>query len=328
MGSLFRTLPRTAQMILKVSRLSSPQRRNFLLGWLPGFFLFATTAAIVIWQNSRLAVLWDISYILENATRISLGNIPYRDFPFPYAPLTFLIQTALIKLTGRVFWHTIAYCAIVGATASVLTWRIAFNLLRRRGRYGRLVAFVISVPICILGIYCVYPHPFYDSDCTFIILLSVLLMLKAERARNSWLALIAGGTIVIPLFTKQNPGLAFFLSSVGSVVIVTMIQLIRRQSIVIYASVIAGAVIMLATATLLIHFIAGLTNYLHWTIQFAAARRMPAVSEMIGVYAGKANLLWLGTIATGVILLRLNRAHWRSLEIVSVVLISIPFLWP
>src|SRR5712691_4391213 len=66
-----------------------------------GLFLFLATAAVVVWQNSRLAVLWDLSYVLENSYRISLGDIPYRDFPFPHAPLTFLIQAAIIKLAGR-----------------------------------------------------------------------------------------------------------------------------------------------------------------------------------------------------------------------------------
>ena len=67
--------------------------------------LFLGTAAVVVWQNSRLTVLYDLCGVLENAYRMSLGDIPYRDFPFPYAPLTFVMQATLIKLTGRVFWH-------------------------------------------------------------------------------------------------------------------------------------------------------------------------------------------------------------------------------
>lgn len=57
--------------------------------WLAALLLFSATAAVVLWQNSRLGVLWDLSYILENCYRISLGDVPYRDFPLPYAPLTF-----------------------------------------------------------------------------------------------------------------------------------------------------------------------------------------------------------------------------------------------
>src|SRR5262245_3762386 len=100
------------------------------IDWTAGLFLFLATALVVIWQNSRLGVLWDLSYVLENSYRISLGDVPYRDFPFPYPPLTFLIQAAIIKFSGRVFWHTTAYCAVMGGLATILTWRIIVNLLR------------------------------------------------------------------------------------------------------------------------------------------------------------------------------------------------------
>src|SRR5205807_10312473 len=87
--------------------------------WVVASLLFLAAAAVVFWQNSRLTVLWDLSYILENSHRISLGDVPYRVFPFPYAPLTFLIQAELIKLAGRVFWHHVVYCAVIGGLASV-----------------------------------------------------------------------------------------------------------------------------------------------------------------------------------------------------------------
>src|SRR6266849_4292985 len=101
-----------------------PVSRRYSMDLLTAVLLFLATAAVVVWQNSRLGVLWDLSYVLENAHRISLGDIPYRDFPFPYAPLTFLAQAALIKLTGRVFFHHVVYCAIAGGLSTLLTWRI------------------------------------------------------------------------------------------------------------------------------------------------------------------------------------------------------------
>src|SRR2546428_9588247 len=118
--------------------------------WIVASFLFLATAAIVVWQNSRLTVLWDLSYILENSYRISLGDVPYRDFPFPYAPLTFLVQASIIKLTGRVFWHHIVYCAAVGGLATVLTWRILLNLLRGRVASARVLALLLCTPLIVL----------------------------------------------------------------------------------------------------------------------------------------------------------------------------------
>ena len=43
--------------------------------------LFLATAGVILWQNAHVAVLFDLSYILNTATRIALGQMPYRDFP-------------------------------------------------------------------------------------------------------------------------------------------------------------------------------------------------------------------------------------------------------
>src|SRR5437773_12246000 len=94
-----------------------------------GPLLFAGTAAIVWWQSTRLTVLYDLSGVLEPAMRIAQGDMPYRDFPFPYAPLTFLTQAAIIKLTGPVYWHLIAYCCVIAGLSTVLTWRIFAKLI-------------------------------------------------------------------------------------------------------------------------------------------------------------------------------------------------------
>src|SRR3954462_6906520 len=102
-----------------------------------GLVLFGGTAATVWWQNSRLTVLYDLSGVLEPAMRIAQGDMPYRDFPFPYAPLTFLTQAALIKVTGAIYWHHIVYCCIVAGLATLLAWRILVNVLRDMP-HGRL----------------------------------------------------------------------------------------------------------------------------------------------------------------------------------------------
>src|SRR6266581_5653693 len=181
-----------------------------------GVLFFLATALVVVWQNSRLAVLWDLSYVLENAYRMSLGDVPYRDFPFPYPPLTFLIQAAVIKLTGRAFWHTTVYCAVMGGIGSMLAWRIILNILSVRITHARFLAFILTIPLIVLGVYAVFPHPFYDPDCTLAILLALLLLQRAERKSDSLLqSALAGIALVIPAFVKQNTGLVFL----GSVII-------------------------------------------------------------------------------------------------------------
>src|SRR5229473_8559877 len=277
---------------------ASPRRRwqRGRTDWIVGLFIFLTTATIIVWQNSRLGVLWDLSYVLENSFRISLGDVPYRDFPFPYPPLTFLIQAALIKLAGRAFWHHVLYCALTGGLAGVLTWRILLNCLRATA-HPRLLAFLLSLPLIPLGIYCVFPHPFYDPDCTFAILLGLLLLQQLElKPSSSRRALLAGMVLVIPLFVKQNTGLAFLTSAAVLLIAVLVAEGLRRRPVRGYLLALAGAAMALTVAVLRIQYLAGLRNYWHWTIQFAAERRTPARAEMLGVYADRMVLLWIAFI--------------------------------
>ncbi len=308
--------------------LANPTRRRWS-DLIAALLLSFATAAVVVWQNSRLGVLWDLSYVLDSAYRISLGDLPYRDFPFPHAPLTFLVQAAIIKLSGRVFWHTTAYCALMSGMASVMTWRILINVVRDRLAHARLVAFLLSVPLVVLGIYCIFPHPFYDPDCTFAILLSVLLLQQLDRQpASSWRAFLAGASLVVPLFVKQNTGLAFFASAGLALVVLITIEILRRRPVRRFVFALAGAIAGLSLALLIIHFSAGLKNYWHWTIQFAAARRTPPRGEMLAIYQGKILIFWLAIFAVGVILLWVGRRGIRALAFVASLLMSAPFAWP
>lgn len=216
--------------------------RRLTTDLLAALFLFLATALVVVWQNSRLAVLWDLSYTLENSYRISLGDIPYRDFPFAHAPLTFLIQAAIIKLAGRVFWHHVAYCAIVGGLSTVLTWRIIHVVLRDTVTRARLLAFLLSLPLIPLGIYCVFPHPFYDPDCTLAILFGLFLLQQLDlKPRSFTRALTAGLALLIPLFVKQNTGLAFVAAATVLLLVVILAERFRHRPVRGYGFALAGA---------------------------------------------------------------------------------------
>ncbi|MBZ5627334.1 MAG: hypothetical protein LAO06_00535 [Acidobacteriia bacterium] len=282
---------------------------------------------VVVWQNSRLAVLWDLSYILENAYRISLAQVPYRDFPLPYPPLTFVTQAALIKFTGRAIWHHVLYCAVAGGVATVLSRRILLGLVRGAVARPRLVASVLSAPLAVLGIYCIFPHPFYDCDCTFAILACVLLLLHVEeRAFPPTLSFFTGIALVVPPLVKQNTGLAFLGGAVLAILALLILDRRREQAVRGYGIMLGGVTAGVALAATVIHFTAGLRNYRHWTMQFAAARRMPSLSDMLSVYHNRLLLWWLPAFVAGALLLSLRRAS-RWLVILGAVLLSVPFVW-
>ncbi|MDR3727192.1 MAG: hypothetical protein P4K86_09145 [Terracidiphilus sp.] len=307
--------------------------------------LFLATAGVILWQNAHLVILWDLSYVLDSATRIALGQVPYRDFPFAHAPLTFLIQAAIIRLTGRVFFHHVLYAAVVGGMSTVLAWRIALQTLHGRLAAAWTVSLLLAAPLTVLGIYCILPHPSYDCDCAFSILCALLLLqrltpdagdLSASRPSNFVHAFLAGAAVVLPLFFKQNIGLPLLLVTLAAIGLLLVVGLFRRTTEAApgtpaLLAVLAGALTTLAAAGLLIHLTAGLGNYIHWTIQFAAQRRLPGLKDMLGVYA-QPSLLWmLPCVAAALALLkiRFGKARWgnRWPRVLALVLLAAPFLW-
>jgi len=300
----------------KPPKLKSPltQARWSLRDSLAAAALFLASAAVVIWQNAHLAVLWDASYTLDTSFRIALGQMPYRDFPLVHSPLTFLIQAAIMRLTGRVFFHHVLYAAIVSGLATVLAWRIALRTLQGRLRAAWPISLLLAAPLVPLGVYSILPFPSYDCDSAFSILLVIFLLQRLPEdsaASNSrWRFFAVGAALPLPLFFKQNIGLPFLAAAFALILLLLIARLlrvlshpcdnnknvarmghpgsIRSEKLV---TLLAGAVTTLVAAGLLMHFTAGVGNYLHWTIQFASQRRLPGIQQMLAVYA-EPSLLW------------------------------------
>jgi len=313
----------------------SPEPRWAMRDWMAAAVLFAATAGAVIWQNAHVAVLFDLSYILNTAARIALGQMPYRDFPLAHAPLTFLVQAAIIRLTGRVYFHHVLYCALIGGLGSVLSFRIALGSLRGRVAAAWPVALLIAVPLTVLGIYCIVPNPEYDCDCGFWILVALWMVRRLDAASVARDGLAAGAALCIPLFCKQNMGVPFLLVAIGAVLLSLALGGLsdgRRQnspaaprSLTLF-SVLAGACLALAIAVLVLHWTAGIGNYLHWTIEYAGQRRLPGFSLMLGVYHDPTLLWTLPCIAVALVLLWVgSKLPW--MRIAAFALMAAPFLF-
>jgi hypothetical protein len=306
-----------------------------LRDWVAASALFAATAGAVWWQNAHVAVLWDLGYVLDSAARIAAGQMPYRDFPFAHAPLTFLIQAAIIRLTGRVFTHQILYTVVIGGLGTVLAWRVALETLRGRASAAWPLALLLAAPLSVLGIYCILPNPEYDCDCALAILAALWLLQRVGARKNSVaLGFAAGFFACVPLFLKQNMGLLFLVAVVGAVAVVLGAQLFRRseastesaESSALLA-VLAGAFSSFLAATLLLHWTVGIENYIRWTVGFAAQRRMPGFADMLGVYHDPSLLLTLPCVLVALALLRFGVGKRVWAQIAAFALLAAPFLF-
>jgi hypothetical protein len=315
-----------------------------LRDWLAAALLCAGTAATVLWQNAHVAVLWDFSYVLESAVRIADGQMPYRDFPFVHAPLTFLIQAAILRLFGRVFIHHVVYAVLAGAAGTLLAWRIVLDTLRGRVAAAWSLSLLLAAPLTVVGIYCIVPLPSYDCDCGLAALVAVWMLRRVDVRSPDRPSLsesspdvtgngarpgtargfAAGIAVCLPLFFKQNIGLPFLVAVAGVAAWVLLMRALRRgesnapsRRMAPPAAVLAGAVAALLAAGLLIQFTAGLGNYLHWTIRFAAERRLPGASIMLGVYRDP-NLLWtIPCVAVAIILVRSRARASRRAQVAT-----------
>ncbi len=298
--------------------------------------LFAATAAVVLWQNAHVAVLWDLSYVLDTATRIAQSQIPYRDFPLPHPPLTFLLQAAIIRLTSRVYFHHALYCAIAGGLGSLLAWRITLRTLAGRIHGAWPLAFGLTAPVAALGLYCIFPFPSYDCDTLLTVLFALWLLQRLTPTSSLLTAALTGAALVPPLFGKQNIGLP--LLAVVVLLVVALLVACRWMPARVQASprvllaLLAGAAAALAVAVALLAATAGLGNYLHWTIVFASQRRLPGLSQMLEVYACPFLCWALPSVLTGLLLLRSpharrNWAQTRTVQAMALALLAAPWLF-
>ncbi len=297
---------------------------------------------MILWQNAHVAVLWDLGYVLDTAARIANGQMPYRDFALVHAPLTFLIQAAIIHVTGRVYFHHVLYVAAVGGAGTVIAWRLVLHTLQGRIRAAWKAALLLAVPLVVLGIYCVFPFPSYDCDCAFGMLVALWLFEQLGRNRDSgWRpdreiarGFLAGAALCVPLFFKQNMGLPFLAVAVGAVFFLLLAKLFRRGQATAGSAnshtllaVVAGAVVTMTLAALILHSTAGIRNYLHWTIRFAAQRRLPGFGDMLGVYRYP-SLEWMMPCAVGALVLLLTglgKRRWA--QVAAFALLAAPFLF-
>jgi len=299
--------------------------------------LFLATAAVVLWQDAHVAVLWDASYTLDSSMRIVFGQMPYRDFPFAHAPLTFLIQAVIIRLTGRVYFHHVLYAAVMGGLGTVLAWRIVLRSLRLRIPFAFAIALLLAAPLTFLGIYSILPFPSYDCDCALAILAAVWFLQRLDFAPASspaarWRGFAAGCAICLPLFVKQNMGMPFLLAALGAVALLLCAGLFRQQKseadqtpASTLIAVLAGAATTCLAALLVLYFTAGVGNYIHWTIRFAAQRRLPGLPVMAAIYSDPTLRWTLPAAVAAIILLARRRPSGRLVSIAAFPLLAAPF---
>jgi hypothetical protein len=234
------------------------------------FLLFAASAIFALWRNTQVAVLVDLSYVLNTATRIAAGDVPYSQFPLVLAPGEFLAQGLLIKAFGPHFFVQIAYATILCGLGTALAYTIARRVLDTAVARPAALAAILSVPLVPLGIYAIYPHPFYDPDTCLAVLATLAAILAARDRPTPARGLVAGALLAVPVFIKQTIGGAFLVFMIVALLVDALAQPGRRAS---FRWIMAGLVICLGLEVAALQLVVGIDNYLTWTWSFALSGR-------------------------------------------------------
>jgi len=293
---------------------------------LPAALLFAAAAAVALWQSARVTVLWDLTYVLEIAYRITLGDVPYRDFVVPQTPLTFLLQAAIIRVfESGYFWHRV-YCALVAGATAALTYRIIwFQFDGPFNARAPLYAFVIAAPTVFLNGYAILPLPFYDPDCSFFVLLALHAVLAARRRGAVWWRHVAAGILVIlPLMAKQNIGLASLLGIHGFLLLSALRQRGESERRA-YSYFLAGSLIGLFVVAASVHAWIGIPHLYQWTVSYAATRRWPSSTLMLSPYLQSGTWVTVACAFGGYHIARRRRASVLPL-LLGLAVIALPLV--
>lgn len=264
--------------------------------------LGSAATAITFHRATTRAVLWDLSYILNYAYRLAHGELPYREFPMPHPPGTFVIQAILIRLAGPDYRLVVLYTVAASTAGFLLTAAIA-RMLVRGWPHATAMAAVVASPLVFFGIYSIYPHPFYDPDTTLFMLLGIAGVLAVKRlSPTPVVAIPVGAVLVLPMFVKQNMGVAYFvLMQLG---LLTLLFERNRGDRRRWMYLVAGSAGGLALAALVIASTVGMGNYLHWTVEYASSTRLGSSLPDITIYASLRVWVEVAVFLVAVILLR------------------------
>jgi hypothetical protein len=280
---------------------------------------FSLGFGAVIWQCRRVGVLWDFSYVMNTAYRISRGDIPYKDFSIPHAPLSFVMQAGIIRLFGSHFYNAELFAALLNGFTMVLTFWLMASIVPPR------LAFLCAVPLVFLAGYSILPIPFYDSDCCFFVVLALFCVHRAEaRGFPALWSVFSGILLVVPIFVKQNVGLLFFVLS--HVVLVLMLALngFRRGQRLGYLTIALGSAGALLVALAILHATSGVSTYVYWTYSVAKAKRLPPLASELVLYMEWTPWLWvLFLLGGGLLFTRPGKlSRW-----VGAFFCAVPFIW-
>ena len=183
---------------------TAPSRPRWALrDWIAAAALFAATAAVVLWQNAHVAVLFDLSYMLNTASASPSARCPIATSPWCTRRSRFSFRPRSSASPAACFPSRPLCCGGRRTRHGTDLADRAHRAARAREPPGR-VALILAAPLIVLGIYCIVPNArvrlrlcVLDADCR-------LASCNSSERKSALFAFAVGALACVPLFFKQN----------------------------------------------------------------------------------------------------------------------------
>ena len=143
----------------------------------------------------------DYSITFEGAYRVSIGQIPFRDFYMPIGPVSFVIPAVFFKLFGST-WSVFLLSQQFENALMLLLLSVLLRKLEAQAiiRWASLITFTVCYLLLL-------SHPWYNSTGVLILLAATICALQASLLA----AMLAGVHAGLAVLTKQDFGLITIL---------------------------------------------------------------------------------------------------------------------
>lgn len=175
----------------------------------------ATCLATLILSARRVA-LYDFNFIANAVHRISLGEIPYKDFDLVLPPLTFIPVYLIHHFLGLSIVKSMLISGlIIQVVALFAFYKILSRLRKNPQNYLSDFLFALAMSCAALvNVISVYPNYIYDSVATALTLVTIALLLNYLESDKYGYLILSHLFAYLTLLTKFNMGGSLILGIV------------------------------------------------------------------------------------------------------------------
>ncbi len=237
-------------------------------------FLLITIVSTSLFSARRIAY-YDFSFITNAVHRMTLGQLPYRDFDLVLPPVAFLPVYIFHHFLSLPLGSAMYLSAVLTQVLAMIAFYSILNstLRNRASGFEKSIFLISMLSASLVNVIAIYPNYIYDSVATMLALASLALFLKFLDSDKYQFLLYSLIFSFLSFFTKFNMGGSLILG----ICLVRTLQLWKNHSLKKMVKEALGLTSLLILATSLIA-IFGLNSFIEQTV--IAAGKFKSVTTL------------------------------------------------